>query len=281
MPRRRAECSQFVRSSDAAHLERAILGTIRLVFTTSRTQKSAAGRKVRRGFGGRFEIVNRWLRQTGKGPATALGGSRRQVPESPTESGRHSRRRGPTRPRRQLPAPRGRSGGCLRDLIQVKVQIRADNAPAIALHKKIGFVRESVTRDAFLVDDDYCDGLPWPLSTGPANLFPSTAPVPSLDGSRPQAHPRVSPHWPILIRRLRSINSRESDTLRSCLLSSDRGCPDLRQVELVRRIRAGVTTWDFENGFAVALFLRTIYGWLPAITRVLQERRDQYSEKMR
>jgi hypothetical protein len=30
MPRRRAECSQFLGSSDAAHLERTIRGTIRL-----------------------------------------------------------------------------------------------------------------------------------------------------------------------------------------------------------------------------------------------------------
>ena len=46
-----------------------------------------------------------------------------------------------------------------RGLIRVELQVRTDNAPAIALYEKIGFVHEGVARDAFLVDGEYCDAL--------------------------------------------------------------------------------------------------------------------------
>jgi hypothetical protein len=149
--------------------------------------------------------------------------------------------------------------------------------PAIALGED-RLRGRGVTRNAFLVDDDYYDA----LSMGPANLFPSTAPVPSLDGSRPQAHPRVSPHWPTLIGRLRIIDSHESGYTALLLLSSP-----IVVVLIFSKLsspgasgRAGPRGIS-KTGFAVAVFLRTIYDWLPAISRALQERRDQYSEKMR
>jgi RimJ/RimL family protein N-acetyltransferase len=46
-----------------------------------------------------------------------------------------------------------------RGLIRVELQVRTDNAPAIALYEKIGFANEAVARDAFLVDGEYCDAL--------------------------------------------------------------------------------------------------------------------------
>jgi RimJ/RimL family protein N-acetyltransferase len=46
-----------------------------------------------------------------------------------------------------------------RGLIRVELQVRTDNAPAIALYVKTGFVREGVMRDAFLVDGEYCDAI--------------------------------------------------------------------------------------------------------------------------
>ncbi len=49
-----------------------------------------------------------------------------------------------------------------RGLIRVELQVRTDNAPAIALYEKIGFGHEGVARDAVLVDlvdGEYCDAL--------------------------------------------------------------------------------------------------------------------------
>ena len=40
----------------------------------------------------------------------------------------------------------------------IRVELRTDNEPAIALYEKMGFVREGIARDAF-VDGDYCDVL--------------------------------------------------------------------------------------------------------------------------
>jgi RimJ/RimL family protein N-acetyltransferase len=71
----------------------------------------------------------------------------------------------PPRQRRWLPAPRGRSQRRFRrGLIRVELQVRTDNAPAITLYEKMGFVREGVERDAFLVDGEYCDALSMALS---------------------------------------------------------------------------------------------------------------------
>jgi RimJ/RimL family protein N-acetyltransferase len=44
-----------------------------------------------------------------------------------------------------------------RGLIRVELQVRSDNAPAIALYEKFGFLHEGVARDAFLVEGEYCD----------------------------------------------------------------------------------------------------------------------------
>jgi RimJ/RimL family protein N-acetyltransferase len=46
-----------------------------------------------------------------------------------------------------------------RGMTRVELSVRADNAPAIALYVKIGFVREGVMRDAFLVDGEYRDAV--------------------------------------------------------------------------------------------------------------------------
>jgi RimJ/RimL family protein N-acetyltransferase len=46
-----------------------------------------------------------------------------------------------------------------RGLERVELDVRVDNVRAIALYEKIGFRREGVTRDAFLVDGEYCDAL--------------------------------------------------------------------------------------------------------------------------
>jgi RimJ/RimL family protein N-acetyltransferase len=46
-----------------------------------------------------------------------------------------------------------------RGLERVELDVRVDNVRAIALYEKIGFTREGLIRDAFLVDGEYCDAL--------------------------------------------------------------------------------------------------------------------------
>lgn len=47
----------------------------------------------------------------------------------------------------------GREAGMLR----IEFGVHADNARAIRLYERVGFVREGVSRDAFCVDGDYTD----------------------------------------------------------------------------------------------------------------------------
>lgn len=41
--------------------------------------------------------------------------------------------------------------------VRIMLEVRADNARAISLYRKVGFVAEGVERDAFLVDGEYHD----------------------------------------------------------------------------------------------------------------------------
>lgn len=43
--------------------------------------------------------------------------------------------------------------------VRIELDVRADNARAIALYEKAGFVREGVIRDAVCVDGAYCDAI--------------------------------------------------------------------------------------------------------------------------
>src|ERR1700722_15232338 len=43
--------------------------------------------------------------------------------------------------------------------VRVELDVHADNARAIALYEKVGFVREGVARDAVFVDGEYCDAI--------------------------------------------------------------------------------------------------------------------------
>ncbi|HLJ72199.1 MAG TPA: GNAT family protein [Roseiarcus sp.] len=43
--------------------------------------------------------------------------------------------------------------------VRIELDVRADNARAIALYEKAGFVREGVIRDAVCVDGVYCDAI--------------------------------------------------------------------------------------------------------------------------
>ena len=43
--------------------------------------------------------------------------------------------------------------------VRVELDVHADNARAIALYEKVGFVREGVARDAVLVDGEYRDAI--------------------------------------------------------------------------------------------------------------------------
>ena len=43
--------------------------------------------------------------------------------------------------------------------VRVESDVHADNARAIALYERAGFVREGVTRDAVFVDGDYRDAI--------------------------------------------------------------------------------------------------------------------------
>ena len=41
--------------------------------------------------------------------------------------------------------------------VRVELSAHADNARAIALYRKVGFVQEGVERDAICIDGRYCD----------------------------------------------------------------------------------------------------------------------------
>ncbi len=43
--------------------------------------------------------------------------------------------------------------------VRIEFQVHADNARAIALYEKVGFVREGVVRDAVFVDGEYRDAI--------------------------------------------------------------------------------------------------------------------------
>ena len=43
--------------------------------------------------------------------------------------------------------------------VRVELDVHADNARAIALYEKVGFVREGVARDAVFVDGEYRDAI--------------------------------------------------------------------------------------------------------------------------
>jgi RimJ/RimL family protein N-acetyltransferase len=69
-----------------------------------------------------------------------------------------------------VPAYRGRGVGLrliqatlararLDRFVRVELDVHADNARAIALYEKVGFVREGVARDAVLVDGEYRDAI--------------------------------------------------------------------------------------------------------------------------
>ena len=42
---------------------------------------------------------------------------------------------------------------------RVELEVRTDNARAIALYDKIGFVREGILRDSFFIDGEYFDAI--------------------------------------------------------------------------------------------------------------------------
>ena len=42
---------------------------------------------------------------------------------------------------------------------RVELEVRTDNARAIALYDKIGFVREGLFRDSFFIDGEYFDAI--------------------------------------------------------------------------------------------------------------------------
>ena len=69
-----------------------------------------------------------------------------------------------------VPAYRGRGVGLrliqttlararVAGFVRVELDVHADNARAIALYEKVGFVREGVARDAVFVDGEYCDAI--------------------------------------------------------------------------------------------------------------------------
>ena len=43
--------------------------------------------------------------------------------------------------------------------VRVEIDVHADNARAIALYEKVGFVREGVARDAVFIDGEYRDAI--------------------------------------------------------------------------------------------------------------------------
>jgi RimJ/RimL family protein N-acetyltransferase len=43
--------------------------------------------------------------------------------------------------------------------VRIELNVHADNARAIALYEKVGFVREGVARDAVFIDGEYCDAI--------------------------------------------------------------------------------------------------------------------------
>ena len=55
-----------------------------------------------------------------------------------------------------------------RGFVRVELDVRADNARAIALYEKLGFIREGVIRDAMLIDGQYYDAIAMALIRRPA-----------------------------------------------------------------------------------------------------------------
>jgi RimJ/RimL family protein N-acetyltransferase len=53
-----------------------------------------------------------------------------------------------------------------RGLVRVELEVRADNARAIALYEKIGFAREGIMRDAVLIDGQYFDAIAMAMIRG-------------------------------------------------------------------------------------------------------------------
>ena len=45
------------------------------------------------------------------------------------------------------------------DITRVELSVYADNAPAIALYEKVGFIREGIVRNAVRIDGRYRDAI--------------------------------------------------------------------------------------------------------------------------
>ena len=59
--------------------------------------------------------------------------------------------------------------------VRIELDVRADNARAIALYEKAGFVKEGVIRDAVRVDGAYCDAILMALVNRANTASPATA----------------------------------------------------------------------------------------------------------
>jgi ribosomal protein S18 acetylase RimI-like enzyme len=56
--------------------------------------------------------------------------------------------------------------GFRRGLVRVELEVRADNARAIALYERIGFVREGIVHNAFSIDGQYFDAIAMAIIRG-------------------------------------------------------------------------------------------------------------------
>jgi RimJ/RimL family protein N-acetyltransferase len=59
----------------------------------------------------------------------------------------------------RLSAARRGAGRGLPARVCLELEVRTDNARAIALYDKIGFVREGILRDSFFIDGEYFDAI--------------------------------------------------------------------------------------------------------------------------